>query len=1310
MLFEISIFCYTSVVALRVDPVGSAGVAINGVGSTDVDPSVWTSDMASGCQQNWADAGCHWNMDGAILKMFPAVVNLDAVVNQELANVNSLAVTAKDTLPNLISVVNTGAQLQPTLTQTTSDLQSQVTTLASTQNQMNSDIQSSLVSAQNSLKDSRDKFLGTGNYKSSSTGLNTVITDSTAEIQSIADYAAALANSVDADLISQATVFNQTMTPGTSTYAYTDEVNMLSDLSKAIQNANTAASNTVASTSDAIATMQAGLSKFNAFVQSDAQAYVTNNSAAGFANVSTSLSNLFNKTYTAPLFASFAAALDAALNDPTLGINALLAAATLSAQSQLSENSTIFQTNKTALNQAATLLTTLPDITFAPNITWATNQVTNFINAEKAFRTAAATTLGSANATFTAETAQAMMDQAAAESQWQQMSNFITGSPGALSAQLLTQLANIEADSAMTLADQQNSGSSAAMAESEAGRSKLFSLKSTADGASSVMSSATASSAEQLAKIKQLLGTGSSGLSSTMSLLQQFLKGRADAVDSSISSSLTDLAQSLTGISGQVSTLTDSTSGNLKGMTQATMDQASAQLAALQANTNLSAEQLSSLYEALNSGNIQAFQATAAQVAQQQGIALSLTGNAADVANQLSIALTGAKGVAQMVSDAINQATATSIAKIGSLRGTMATVVAAQQQGLNSFSNQLSTAVSTYLNTILGQLTTNTTQVNKLIQAQQAAYQAALPTLKGQADAIVQNQSVWLGIIDDSSATVQGNASAALLGLNNNISSLLQGYTSAVESELTQAASNISRRFKEQADLFNSSVLQPSTSLLTNLSLEATGNLSQISVDFRRIDNMLTSVESTQAAVSAIVSPGGSFDKLNTKYQQLNDTIASLAASGKAQIESGFDADAQLLDALNVSSQYAVRNGYDMAEKQVALVLKNITLATDTSNTAMNRVVKAVRDAQQYDKDYETTNLNATRQGINDTYDLFKEVNASIVKDTEQMASDMGNANSRLQQVAAQIQLALISAAEAGGFSTSNLNGMSEALGFATASSMNSLADKLSAQSSSLPGFDSQLHSGPLGVVGAGSDAISQALLAASGAATAATSAAAAQTSNLVNSLKQTSLDYSTAFDSANTAAQVSQTALQALMGAFASSMNTFQAASSDLATNSADASNQLRAIVDSWGQVTSNAANASAVGMTDLAAALVSMEADVESQLDHTTASISDKVSHIRDDATAMLNAAMRDYANFEPQQQALLNGYGKILSHASDHLNAVQTALSDAQQKESNLETTAKDSSILGTYSTWLTSFQNAVNTDISNIQSSLMSSSSS
>ena len=221
MLLKISIICLASIDAVRLSAVGSAGVSISNVGSTDVDASLWTDEMASNCQQNWNDPGCHWNMDSAILNIYPAVVNLNSVVSRELSNVQALANTASTTLPGYVSTVNLGAELQPTLLETTTDLRSQVTTLASTQSEMNSDIQSSLVSAQNSLKDSRDKFLGTGNYKDSSTGLNTVIKDSQTLIQNLATYAASLGTSVDNELLRQARKFDLTMNPLSNNYAYT---------------------------------------------------------------------------------------------------------------------------------------------------------------------------------------------------------------------------------------------------------------------------------------------------------------------------------------------------------------------------------------------------------------------------------------------------------------------------------------------------------------------------------------------------------------------------------------------------------------------------------------------------------------------------------------------------------------------------------------------------------------------------------------------------------------------------------------------------------------------------------------------------------------------------------------------------------------------------------------------------------------------------------------------------------------------------------------------------------------------------------
>jgi len=363
-----------------------------------------------------------------------------------------------------------------------------------------------------------------------------------------------------------------------------------------------------------------------------------------------------------------------------------------------------------------------------------------------------------------------------------------------------------------------------------------------------------------------------------------------------------------------------------------------------------------------------------------------------------------------------------------------------------------------------------------------------------------------------------------------------------------------------------------------------------------------------------------------------------------------------------------------------------------------------VNQTQQFDLDYERHNIVAAKQGVKDTLRLMSDVDKSVRGDATAMKRSMHSANKKILAVLAQIGRAIASASEASGFGSDSLGELSEAMGLSTSGAMNTLAASLNTDYDNIAVFDDTMHDGAVGVVSRGSDALSRALLSAGETATAAADAASKKTSALVDGLTQTKQAYGSALGSASDTRKISQKALKALVSGFALSMDGFKSSAATVGADAAAEQAQLIEIVDGLGEAVQDAANSSALGMSDLKAYLSDVQTSIQSKLATTTDAVAGTIKQDIKTSTTLLKDASAAYAKFDPQQKVLLTQYGTILDSAGKHIAVLQKAIGEARTVEAEKLAEVKDTKILNRYSNWLTSFKAAVNDDVSSIQGSL------
>ena len=1050
-----------------------------------------------------------------------------------------------------------------------------------------------------------------------------------------------------------------------------------------------------------IANTTSAFSVLQAAAQTIANSMVSTYAPGDLASGVSSLVSTFNTTVIQPQLTNLASVYSQIMNDPATGLLAQIASNLNSEQNELVQVSSAFSVNQSGISATASSLTQLPTTLFAGIQGELSGKTTEMMTDASNFHVALSTALATAQNLYTATKNQGEASDLAASNEWAGIEAFLTQSSSGASANIIQQLASMEADAGLSMLGTASAGVSAANDIAAQSAATSATVGSTANAAIGMLQSSQSSAMEQMAQVNQLLSMNGGSLNSTLNLLGDFLKSRSSAVSGNFASAISDLAGSMGSISSQVGSMASASESQLASLSQSQQQQATAEVQALASAQNLSAAQTAALYAAIDSGNTEQFKTLASQIAAANGLAVSLSGSVADMAANLAGALGGASYVAKNVQADMNAATTAATTQIAALRGSLSAATQAAQRSITSAAANLATGLSSSESYAIATLKANTSNLVQALSLQQQQFDEQMPALSSAAQTAQSSLSVWLSKISAAESGASEDAAEVLDQYNFEASDVGRSFQVAGKAAIKSAQETVLQDIASRASSLNESLVVPQSLLVQELGMQTGQNITNMTATLQRVQGILNALETGSSMINEQTM--SAFDNLVAQYRTANITHQGLIAAANNQLSSGISTEQSNIDTFTHSITGMVEDLNSEANGRLSLVSDQLAIVAGQGADILASLIKSVSDFEDQTAANQLRNHQVEMSDIASAETALTTAQTAVNKKITLAQSAFNVSNEQLVNIISQLASALNSANIEGFDAVGSVNGLASDLGYSTAQAANNLAALISNNQGSASSYGNNLQGASTETLSAGSDALGNAVFSLSSAAEGISGSANSQTSSIVDQMKQTSQQYLEVNDAAGAVAETSAAAIARLIAVF----NYQQNAVSDLMKNTTFAHmsqvEQVAEIMAKWQTLANMALNETSTGVTEIGSLINLVSSDVTNAVNNLTT----QVNKLAD------SAVEKSYIAASDADQAM-NLKGPILKGLVDQIAALLTQQGASyvavtgnktlaeNQLASMGSTAAQDSTIPNAFSTWLGSYKSAFNQDVLSISS--------
>ena len=1024
---------------------------------------------------------------------------------------------------------------------------------------------------------------------------------------------------------------------------------------------------------------------------------VVNNQADGdLRKIVNTLVDTFNSTLVQPAMRTLGRKYDDLLNNPSNGLLVTLADYKDDEQQKLSVLAAEFSGNESSLRTDSSELAHLPSKLFSDVKSNLTGQEAALRTTENEFHNALTTALSTAQRTYTATDAQATAARTAADDKWNAIKNFLTSSSSDMSSTVIEELAKMEADAGIQMMQSGTSGNQAAQNIAATGNSNQQLLTGTAQTANDLMGQSQSSAMTQMESVKKLMSMDSASLNATMQLLVDFLNKRGDGLQSNFAGALSDLAGTLGSVNSEVQTMTSSTQGEMIEMSGSEAEKAKAEIAAMAAAQNLSAENVAALYKAVDDGNTAQFKTLMTQLASQQGLALELNGDVADIASQLSSALKGSKGIADDVLEGVNVSTAVASTKIAALRGTLSATAQAAQRAISDTAKSQASALDSLTTQTVADLRDATTTAQGGLSGQQNDFDQLVPALGQTADDIQAQQGAWISAISQSESHANSDATVQLNDFDAKAKAMGGAFGDTLDGLLSDAERAVNADAAARSSTLKTTVINPRSDSLLSLAGQAAYNVSKLTTTLTEVQGVIKNLETAAGMISGDAI--AKFQALVGKYESANETHKSNVQTVQQAIDTGFADESEKIEQWGNDLEGDLETIHSESQRAVAGAADSLGQVAGQGGVILSNLV---RDIEYFRGNDSEKQLEAHKDELKSMADVDTLLQQSVIDITDKLdaTSQVFNmSNKQMMGVIASLGSVLENAQIAGYNATAKVSALANKLGMTTAGVADRLEQSILDASQNASSYNEAVQAGAAANLASGAGAIQDTASSLSGAASAASSAAASKAEDLVNQLKNTGEQYDSVADDAVSVLNPSKAGVEARIKVFMAKQQGLQQVLTTQQMANMDEVAQVQAVVDKWQSLADSAMNATNFGVMDVGNLSTAVASDISDEVQAITQEINATTTAATADAAAASALVAAKQESKGPLLTAAGQKFSQILTDETGLYAQVRNAKNKAVLDITNMKNTEdSDTTISDAFSDWLSDYTSAFNSDV-------------